>query len=111
MPATRLVSLDDAPVLAALVRDNRDFMAPFEPARAEGYFTDRGQLALIRDLLARHEEGRTLPHVILDEDGSVVGRITLNEIVRGPFQCAAWGTGWPPAPTGVAWPRPRSATS
>jgi [ribosomal protein S5]-alanine N-acetyltransferase len=91
VPATRLVRLDDAPVLAALVRDNRDFMAPFEPARAEGYFTDRGQLALIRDLLARHEEGRTLPLVILDEDGSVVGRITLNEIVRGPFQSCSLG--------------------
>jgi hypothetical protein len=25
-----------------------------------------------------------LPHVILDGHGTVVGRITLNEIVRGP---------------------------
>ena len=90
-PATRLISLDDAPVLAAMLRDNRDFMAPFEPARAEAYFTDSGQLALIRDLLARHEQGQTLPHVILDEDGSVVGRITLNEIVRGPFQSCSLG--------------------
>ena len=89
--ATRLISLDDAPVLAGLLRDNRDFMAPFEPARAEGYFTDSGQLALIRDLLARHEQGQTLPHVILDEDGSVVGRITLNEIVRGPLQSCSLG--------------------
>jgi ribosomal-protein-alanine N-acetyltransferase len=90
-PATRLISLDDAPVLAAMLRDNRDFMAPFEPARAEANFTDSGQLALIRDLLARHERGQTLPHVILDEDGSVVGRITLNEIVRGPFQSCSLG--------------------
>jgi ribosomal-protein-alanine N-acetyltransferase len=90
-PATRLIGLDDAPVLAGLLRDNRDFMAPFEPARVEGYFTASGQLALIRDLLVRHEQGRTLPHVILDEDGSVVGRITLNEIVRGPFQSCSLG--------------------
>lgn len=90
-PATRLISLDDAPVLAGLLRDNRDFMAPFEPARPEGYFTASGQLALIRDLLAGHEQGRTLPHVILDEDGSVVGRITLNEIVWGPFQSCSLG--------------------
>ena len=50
-----------------MLRDNRDFMAPFEPARAEANFTDSGQLA-IRDLLARHERGQTLPHVILDEE-------------------------------------------
>jgi ribosomal-protein-alanine N-acetyltransferase len=35
--ATRLVGLDDAPVLAALVRVNRDFLAPWDPLRSEDY--------------------------------------------------------------------------
>jgi ribosomal-protein-alanine N-acetyltransferase len=38
-----------------------------------------------------HEEGRCLPHVILDDSGQVVGRITLNGIVRGAFQSCSVG--------------------
>lgn len=89
--ATRLVTLDDVPALAGLQRVNRDFLAPFEPYRDEDYFTVDGQVAVVRAALERHHEGRTLPHVVLDESGRVVGRITLNEIVRGPFQSCSVG--------------------
>ncbi|MGZ4638821.1 MAG: GNAT family N-acetyltransferase [Actinomycetes bacterium] len=91
MSSTRLVTLDDAPVLAELLRVNRDFLAPWEPVRDEDYSTEDGQRALVRSLLERHEQGSTLPRVILDESGRVVGRITLNEIVRGPFQSCSLG--------------------
>ena len=32
-----------------------------------------------------------MPFVILDEDGTVAGRITLSEIVKGPFQSCSMG--------------------
>jgi ribosomal-protein-alanine N-acetyltransferase len=32
-----------------------------------------------------------VPHAILDDTGAVVGRITLNTIVRGPFQSCSVG--------------------
>ena len=32
-----------------------------------------------------------VPHVILDDSGRVVGRITLYEIIRGPFQSGSLG--------------------
>ena len=86
MSATRLVTLGDAPVLAEVVRVSRDFLAPWEPVRSDDYFTADGQLAVIRNALARHQEGSALPHVILDASGRVVGRITLDDIVRGAFQ-------------------------
>ena len=89
--ATRLVTLGDVPVLTELVRANRDFLAPWEPARNESYFTAAGQRAVIRDALARCEQGTVLPHVILDESGRVAGRITLNDIIRGPFQSCHLG--------------------
>ena len=77
-------------VLAELVRVNREFLAPWEPIRDDRYFTAESQRAVIRDALERYELGSTLPHVILDEPGRVVGRvvgrITRNGIVRGPFQ-------------------------
>jgi ribosomal-protein-alanine N-acetyltransferase len=95
--ATRLVTVDDVPVLAALLSINRDFLAPWEPIRADDYFTVDGQCAVIGAALERHGQGSSLPHVIVDDSGRVVGRITLNEIVRGPFQscsqtapCTKW---------------------
>ncbi len=85
------MTLDDAPLVAELLRTNRDFLAPYEPARAEDYYTDDGQLIVVRDALDRYEQGSLLPHVIVADTGHVVGRITLNEIVRGPLQSCSLG--------------------
>lgn len=79
--STRPMRVEDAAVLAELVTVNRQFMAPFEPVREESYFTEAGQRELIAGLLKRDN---TVAHVILDGDRAV-GRITLNDIVRGPF--------------------------
>jgi hypothetical protein len=43
MGVTRLVSLADAAPLAALVRANREFLAPWFPAREDAYLTVEGQ--------------------------------------------------------------------
>src|SRR5271165_954493 len=91
MTACRLITPADAPALADLVQTNRDFLAPFEPLRREDYFTEAGQRADIEQALERHEIGNALPCVILDDGGSVVGRITLNGIVRGAFQSCSVG--------------------
>ncbi|MBC7593319.1 MAG: GNAT family N-acetyltransferase [Kineosporiaceae bacterium] len=91
MNATRLITLEDAPVLAELLRVNRDFLAPWEPIRGEDYSTVDGQRTDIAAALERHEQGTALPHVIVEDSGRVVGRITLNGIVRGPFQSCSVG--------------------
>ena len=91
MSRTRLLGLDDAPVLADVLRRNRTFLAPYEPYRAESYYTAEGQAEVLREALGQHERGGSVPHAILDDSGSVVGRITLNTIVRGPFQSCSIG--------------------
>ena len=91
MTAHRLITLDDAPALAELVRANRAFLAPWEPQRDEVYFTEAGQRADISSALERHDHGNALPCVIVDHDGAVVGRMTLNGIVRGAFQSCSVG--------------------
>jgi [ribosomal protein S5]-alanine N-acetyltransferase len=88
---TRLVRFSDAPVLTELLRRNRDFLAPWNPVRPEQFFTVAGQRAGIEAVLNEHRQGTRLPQVILTEDGQVAGRITLNEIVRGPFQSCRMG--------------------
>lgn len=91
MRTTRLVAVDDAPVIAALLVDNRDFLAPWEPVRSDEYFTVEGQRKIIEAGLERKAQGISLPHVILGEEGVVVGRITFNNIVRGPSQSCSVG--------------------
>lgn len=91
MSVTRLVRLEDAPALAALLRDNREFLAPWEPIRGAEYFTAEGQRAVLQDALVRHRDGSALPRVIVTDSDRVVGRITLNGIVRGAFQSCSVG--------------------
>lgn len=91
MRRTRLVTFADVPVLAELHRVNRDFLAPWEPLRDDEYYTEEGQRADVRGALERFEQGVTVPHVILDDSGHVVGRITLSGIVRGPLQSCSLG--------------------
>ena len=91
MSITRLVTVEDVPVLADLVGANREFMAPWEPIRDDLYFTAEEQRGVIQEVLERHDQGSALPHVILNGAGSVVGRITLSGIVRGPFLSCSVG--------------------
>ena len=88
---TRLLEIDDAARLTELVVANREFLAPFEPAREAPWFTVVGQSVVLRDALDRHRRGDLVPLVILDDEGEVVGRINLNSIVRGAFQSASLG--------------------
>lgn len=91
MRATRLVRPADAPALADLLQTNRDFLAPWEPARPDEYATEAGQSHEIKVLLELHEQGVAVPRVILDESGALVGRITLFHIERRAFQSANLG--------------------
>jgi len=91
VPFTRLVRRDDAAAIVEILNRSRELMAPTEPDRNESFYTVDGQLQVIGVALTEHQAGIRLPHVILDDDGSVVGRATLNEIVRGPLQSTSLG--------------------
>jgi ribosomal-protein-alanine N-acetyltransferase len=88
--STRLITTDDVAELTALAIENRDFLVPWSPTAPERTFAESGHGELVDDALSGHEHGRSLPHVIL-LDGRIVGRITLNSIIRGAFQSASIG--------------------
>ncbi|MCI2240413.1 GNAT family N-acetyltransferase [Paenibacillus sp. TRM 82003] len=88
--AVRLLEPADAAGLARLLTANREFLAPFEPERDEGYATEAGQAALIAHLLAEHAAGRVVPYAVV-HDGDLVGRSTVSEVVRGPAQSGDLG--------------------
>lgn len=90
MSVTRLIAIDDAPILAALLQANREFLAPWDPVRDDMFFTVPGQRAVIHSSLEQYSQGVTLPLVITDKD-RIVGRVSLTGIVRGPLQCCTLG--------------------
>ena len=90
VPTTRLIAVEDAPLLAELVQVNREFLAPWEPIRPDEYFTRDGQRRAIEDALRQYEQHTLLPYVILS-DGEIAGRVTLSNIVHGAFQSCNLG--------------------
>jgi [ribosomal protein S5]-alanine N-acetyltransferase len=87
---TRLISLGDAPVLADLYRTGQEFLAPWMPVRSSRYLTPRGQRRSIEEALALHEQGTLVPYVIVEGE-TVVGRVTLSNVTRAPFQSCNLG--------------------
>ncbi|WP_029251852.1 GNAT family N-acetyltransferase [Paraoerskovia marina] len=85
MSVTRLLTVDDAGELADVLAANREHLAPWDPIRDESFYTPAGQVAALLPLLESHARGESLPLAIVDDDGSIAGRITLAGIVRGPF--------------------------
>jgi len=76
----RLLEPDDAEELAALYRANRAFLAPFEPDRADDFYTAAHQRRRIERI------GRDLWRwAILDGD-EIVGMIALVDVVREEVQ-------------------------
>ena len=88
--AIRLVTENDAPALADLLASNREGMAPWEPVRQDAYFTEAGQREVLCEILDRYARGQAQPCVIL-VDEVVAGRMTLSNVVRGPFLSASLG--------------------
>jgi [ribosomal protein S5]-alanine N-acetyltransferase len=79
----RPLTSEDASELAALLVENREFLAPFEAVRDERFFTTGGQRERI-------ESDGSQAFAILAED-RIAGTVTMSNIVHGPFQSATLG--------------------
>jgi [ribosomal protein S5]-alanine N-acetyltransferase len=88
---TRLLLPEDVPALAELYSANREFLAPWEPVRSEEFYSVAGQRKSVDGLLDDYAHGRNLPLVVLGDNGDVIGRITVNSIVRGAAQSGSVG--------------------
>ena len=88
---TRPVALADAPRIARLQAENRAFLAPWDAIRPDAFYTACGQEVEVGRMLERQAEGSQAAHVILDDDGAVVGLIRLNGITRGAYESCSMG--------------------
>ncbi len=77
-------------MLAQAYRDNREYLAPWDPLREDGFFTEAGQAEQIARRLGGLAVGTDMPWVLAEEE-RIVGTMTLSGIVRGPFLSAHVG--------------------
>ena len=80
----RRLTANDAEELAAVLLENRAFVARFEPDRDERFYTAEGQ----RERL--EHENHQHSFAILDGE-RIVGTVALSNVVRGPLQSANLG--------------------
>ena len=88
----RIVPLrvDHAEAVAAAYARNREHLAPWDPARDDSYYTTGGQQdALVRQLSL--VEGGLMAAWVIERGADVVGRVNLNNVVRGVLCSAALG--------------------
>ncbi|MEV4330683.1 GNAT family N-acetyltransferase [Streptomyces sp. NPDC049597] len=80
-PAVQRLRADHAPALLAFERENRDYFAASVPDRGDDYFArfDERHAAL----LAEQATGLCHFHVLVDEDGRVLGRVNLVDVADG----------------------------
>ncbi len=88
--AIRPLGYDDAPALTAAYRRNREHLEPWDPVREPSFYTVAGQQdALERQLSLVH--GGLLGAWVVTAGEDVVGRVNLNNVVRGVLCSAAVG--------------------
>jgi len=80
----------DGAALAAAFRRNREHLAPRDPGRPESFYTDDGQETEVAHNLMATADGRSYLYLIWHGD-TVVGRVMLNNIVRGVLQSGTVG--------------------
>jgi [ribosomal protein S5]-alanine N-acetyltransferase len=89
----RLATNEDIPTILNFYRDNRDFLTPYEPTRAEDFYTfhfwrDQVEKALIE---FNYEQAVKLCIFKKTEPTILIGKINFHQILRGVCQSCILG--------------------
>jgi ribosomal-protein-alanine N-acetyltransferase len=87
----RPFELEDAAALAAAYTRNREHLARWDPSRPEEFYTVEGQRKEAEQRLEMQERGLFALYVAVGPDGDLVGRLNIQNIVRGPMQGGVLG--------------------
>jgi ribosomal-protein-alanine N-acetyltransferase len=81
MPELQVLRADHADALLAFEQENRAYFAASIPDRGDDFFANFGQRH--REALAWQADGTDFFHVLVEADGSIVGRVNLLEAADG----------------------------
>jgi len=87
----RRPSVEDAAEIARLYASQREFLAPFEPARSDAFFTEAGQRRQLERERELRAAGAAERFLIVADGAAAVGVLSVSNIVRGPLQSAVLG--------------------
>ncbi len=87
----RPVRSGDGAALARAYAENRAHLEHWEPVRSADFYTAAWQEIHVRQCVEDAADGRGARFVIEAADGSIRGRVNLNNIVRGAFRSADLG--------------------
>jgi ribosomal-protein-alanine N-acetyltransferase len=80
-PDLQLLRVDHAPAVLAFERENRAYFAAIVPDRGDEFFAEFD--SRYAQLLAWQADGTDYFHLLLSEDGEVLGRVNLFEVADG----------------------------
>jgi ribosomal-protein-alanine N-acetyltransferase len=81
VPAIERLRLDHAASVLVFERENRSYFAASVSDRGDAYFTEFQQR--LRGLVAEQEAGVCHFHVVVGDNGEVLGRVNLVEVADG----------------------------
>ena len=86
----RPLTADDPAGLAAAYTGNREYLREWEPVRPDAFFTVEWQQGAVARCVEDHAACRSHAWALVDGE-LIVGRISLTDVVAGPFQSANLG--------------------
>lgn len=81
----------DPKKVAQFLALNRERFQPFSPERSDHYFTDQHWKAACKAARGEWREDKAYRFCIVHKGEEVIGKIDLDQIVRGPFESAGIG--------------------
>ncbi|MEX2326273.1 MAG: ribosomal protein S5-alanine N-acetyltransferase [Pseudomonadales bacterium] len=88
----RLLEPREATMMVRFRKENREYLAPFEPRRPPEFFTHEYWNMQLRNSLREFRTGTSVCLVILDrQESEVVGVCNYTNIVRGTFEACHLG--------------------
>jgi len=103
----RLATHADVPAIVRYFTDNRAFLEPWEPRRAERFYTAGFWEEQVRRSREEAEADRSLRQFVFANDapGQVIGTVNFTEFGRGIFQACYLGYGLSAAREGEGYMR------
>ena len=88
----RLIKSSDSVMIANYFMRNRHHLAPWEPKRANSFFTAEGWKQRLLQLVELHKHNLAFYFVILDtQEKKIIGSVSFSNITRFPFHAGHVG--------------------